>query len=155
MRGHLKRGNLIKPESERKYLLDTSACLAFLEDEEGADEVERILRNENFILPFIVLLEVYCVTLREKGEEIADKRYAMLKSLNAKFLWEIDEPTLIIASKFKGRYRLSLANAIIAAFAKRKDAILVHKDPEYELLKEEVIQYALPYKESDRDTKKL
>jgi predicted nucleic acid-binding protein len=132
--------------SEEQYVLDTSACLAFLQDEEGADEVEEILNNKRCLLPFVVLLEIYYVTFREKGEEIADKRYAMLKSLSAEFLCDIDEPVLITAGRFKGQYRLSLADAIIAAFAKREGAVLVHKDPEFDLLKHEVPQLALPRK---------
>jgi len=132
--------------SEERYVLDTSACLAFLQDEQGADEVEEILSNKQCLLPFVVLLEVYYVTFREKGEEAADKRYAMLKSLSAEFLWDIDEPILMTAGRFKGQYRLSLADAIIAAFAKREGAVLVHKDPEFDLLKHEVPQLALPRK---------
>ncbi len=126
--------------------MDTSACLAFLEDEEGADTVEEILRTKKCLLPSVVLLEVYYVTFRNKGEEIADKRYAMLKSLSAEFLWEIDESILITAGRFKGQYSLSLADAIIAAFAKREGAVLVHKDPEFDLLAHEIPQLALPKK---------
>jgi predicted nucleic acid-binding protein len=137
---------LIKTGSEEKYVLDTSACLAFLEDEEGADTVEEILRTKKCLLPSVVLLEVYYVTFRNKGEEIADRRYAMLKSLSAEFLWEIDESILITAGRFKGQYRLSLADAIIAAVATREGAVLVHKDPEFDLLKKEVPQLALPRK---------
>lgn len=137
---------MIRTGSEESYVLDTSACLAFLEDEEGADTVEDILRTKKCLLPSVVLLEVYYITFRKKGEEIADKRYAMLKSLNAEFLWEIDESILITAGRFKGQYRLSLADAIIAAFAKREGAVLVHKDPEFDLLKKEVPQLALPRK---------
>ena len=59
-------------ESEPKYLLDTSALLTLIEDEAGADEVEKILREKKVILPFIVLLEVYYISLTEEGEEIAD-----------------------------------------------------------------------------------
>jgi len=128
------------------YLLDTSALLAFMEDEEGADEIDSILRTGRIVLPFVVLLEVYYITLREKGEEVAEKRYAFLKSLEAEVLWDLSEPLLLTAGRFKGIYRLSLADAIIAAFAKDKGAVLVHKDPEYEALGSEVKQLVLPYK---------
>ena len=137
----------MNPESDRyMYLLDTSALLAFMEDEEGADEVENILRGGRVLLPFIVLLEVYYITLREKGEDVAEKIYAFLKSLEGEFLWEITDPLLLAAGRLKGLYRLSLAGAIIAAFAKEKGAVLVHKDPEYEALAREVRQRVLPYK---------
>ncbi len=128
------------------YLLDTSALLAFMEDEDGASEVESILRAGRVLLPFIVLLEVYYITLREKGEGVAEKRYAFLKSLRGEILWDMDEAALLVAGRFKGMYRLSLADAMVAAFAKVKGAILVHKDPEYEALGSEVKQLALPYK---------
>ena len=132
--------------SESKYLLDTSAVLTFLEDEDGAERVESLLRQEEIILPYLVLLETYYITLQEQPEDVADKRYALLKQLPATILWEVDEPTLLTAGRFKAHHRLSLADAIIAAFAQRQGAILVHKDPELESLTEFVQQEVLPYK---------
>jgi predicted nucleic acid-binding protein len=58
----------------------------------------------------------------------------MLKELPVTLIWEVDEPTMLTAGRFKATYRLSLADALIAAFAARQAAILVHKDPEYEAL---------------------
>ena len=48
--------------NENLYLLDTSAWFTLMEDEEGADEVERILQNGEILIPFIVLLEVYPIS---------------------------------------------------------------------------------------------
>jgi len=132
--------------SSSLYLLDTSAVLTFLEDEDGADRVEVILRQEQIVLPYCVLLEAYYITLQEQAEDVADKRYALLKHLPATILWEMDEPTLLTAGRFKAQHRLSLADAIIAAFALRQDAILVHKDPEFEALMGTVEQEILSYK---------
>ena len=132
--------------SESKYLLDTSAVLTFLEDEEGAERVETLMRQEQILLPYLVLLEIYYITLQEQAEDVADKRYALLKQLPATILWEVDEPTLLTAGRFKAHHRLSLADAIIAAFAQRQGAILVHKDPELEALTASVEQEVLPYK---------
>lgn len=131
--------------SESKYLLDTSAVLTFLEDEAGAERVEALLRHEQVLLPYLALLETYYITLQEKSEDVADKRYALLKQLPVTILWDVDEPTLLTAGRFKAYYRLSLADAIIAAFAARQEALLVHKDPELEALKELVQQEILPY----------
>ncbi len=133
-------------ENKPLFLLDTSAWLTYMEDEEGADRIEEILRTGRILLPFIVLLELYYISYREKGEDVANQRYALVKSLNVEILWYFDEPVLLTAGKFKALYRLSLADAIIAATAKIKSAILVHKDPEYEALKQEVNQEILPYK---------
>ena len=131
---------------EFKYLLDTSAVLTFLEDEDGAERVEALLRQEEILLPYLVLLETYYITLQEQPEDVADKRYALLKQLPASILWEVDEPTLLTAGRFKAYHLLSLADAIIAAFAQRQGAILVHKDPELEALADFVEQEVLPYK---------
>ena len=49
---------------QTSYLLDTSAILTLLEDEEGAARVEELLRQESILLPFLVLLETYYITLQ-------------------------------------------------------------------------------------------
>jgi len=46
----------------------------------------------------------------------------------------------------KARYRMSFADAFIAATAIHLDAILVHKDPEFEALKAILRTESLPYK---------
>lgn len=131
------------PES---YVLDTSAMLTLIESEAGADRVEEILRGEHTLLPWMVLLEVHYVTLQEQGQAEADRRYALMKQLPTDVLWQIDEPILLTASRLKAGNRLSLADALIAAYAQHQEAILVHKDPEFEVLSEQVKLEALPYK---------
>ncbi len=132
--------------SSSKYLLDTSAILTFLEDEAGAERVEDLLRSEEVVLPFLVLLETFYITLQEQTEDVAEERYALLKQLPATYLWHVDEPTLLTAGRFKARFRISLADAIIAAYAVTQDTTLVHKDPELEALNTMVRQEVLPYK---------
>ena len=128
------------------YLLDTSALLTLLEDEAGADRVETVLRQERVFLPWLTLLEAYYVTYQERGQAEADRRYALIKELPATILWEMDEPILLKAARLKARHRLSLADAIMAALADHKEAVLVHKDAEFEVLSGELELEALPYK---------
>jgi len=132
--------------SKTRYLLDTSAILTLLEDEEGAQRVETLLRREEVLFPFLALLETYYITLQEQTEDLADQRYALLKQLPEAILWGVDEPTLLTAGRLKAAHRLSLANELIAAFAVQQQAILVHKDPEMEALKDTVKMEILPYK---------
>ncbi len=132
--------------SKPMYMLDTTAVLTLLEDEEGAERVEALLRNEEIVMPFLVLLETYYITLQEQTEDIADQRYALLKQLPVEYLYNVDEPTLLTTGRFKSRYRISLADALIAAFAVQLEATLVHKDPELEILGKQVKQEILPYK---------
>ena len=133
-----------------RYLLDTSAVLTLLEDEEGAERVERLLRDaeSEVLLPFLALLETYYITFQEQSEATAGQRYALLKQLPVTFLWSVDEPTLLTAARFKAQYHLSLADALIASFAHQHGAVLVHKDPEFEALAGQVRQEPLPYKSS-------
>jgi ribonuclease VapC len=127
-------------------VLDTSALMTLIESEEGAGRVESIIRGEEVLLPCLTLLEVHYITRQERGQGEADRRYTLLKQLSCEIIWELDEPTLLTAARFKAEHRLSLADAVIAAVAQRHQATLVHKDPEYEALAEEVDLEALPYK---------
>jgi predicted nucleic acid-binding protein len=131
-------------------VLDSSALLALIENEEGADRVQEVLREADSLLPWLVLMEVYYISQQERGRPEADRRYALMRHLPAAIVWEMDEPTLLTAARFKAEHRLSFADAVIAAFARRRDAILLHKDPEYEALTEQVELEALPYKVSRR-----
>jgi predicted nucleic acid-binding protein len=120
--------------SNKLYLLDTSAILTLIEDEEGAGRVEQILREQPVIITWLSLLEVYYITQQERGQPEAERRHALLKCLSVTLLWQNDEPLLLTAARLKAGHRLSLADAIIAAFAIRQQAILLHKDPEFAVL---------------------
>ena len=130
----------------KRYVLDTSAILTLIEDEPGADRVQTILGEGQVGLPWVVLLETTYITRQEQGEAEANLRYALLKELPVTIGWEIDEPLLLTAARLKATHRISLADAMIAAYAIRQVATLVHKDPEYEPLASELDLEALPYK---------
>jgi predicted nucleic acid-binding protein len=130
------------------WLLDTSAILAFIEDEAGADRVEVALRQPTTLVPWPVLLETHYISLQEKGQAEADRRIALIKQLEVEILWGMDESTLLTASTLKAAHRVSLADAVIAAFAIRGGALLMHKDPGFGALAGMLYMEALPYKES-------
>ena len=130
----------------KHYVLDTSAILTLIEDEPGAERVQTILREGQARLPWVVLLEATYITRQEQGESEANLRYALLKELPVTIGWEVDEPLLLTAARLKATHRVSLADAMIAAYAIRQGATLVHKDPEYESLSSELDLEALPYK---------
>jgi len=52
----------------------------------------------------------------------------------------------IFAAKLKANYRISVADAWIAALAKERNATLVHKDPEFEQIEGVIQVLKLPYK---------
>jgi ribonuclease VapC len=115
-------------------LLDTSALLTFLEDEPGADRVGQALASPSTVIPWPVLLELYYVSLRVHGEAEADARLAMLKQLDVVIEWGMDEAAVLAAARLKTGHRLSLGDAMVAAFAVRCQATLLHKDPDFERL---------------------
>lgn len=131
--------------SDALFLPDTSAILTLLDNEEGAPTIEKILRQERILLPAIVLFEVYYISIVRRNVEVAEQRYALLKSLPARHISELPEPVLLKGGEYKAQHRVSFADALIGAYAFVYDATLVHKDPEYEPL-HEIRQVKLPYK---------
>jgi len=74
--------------------------------------------------------------------------------LKAEHLAELTEPVILQAGEFKVRHRLSLADAVIAAYAHLHQATLVHKDPEYAPL-DMIRQVVLPYKSPSGDAGRI
>ncbi|MEW6217048.1 MAG: PIN domain-containing protein [Candidatus Bipolaricaulota bacterium] len=126
-------------------LLDTSALLTLLGDEPGAARVEEVLRQENVLIPFVALIETYYITLQTASPVEAEKRHALLKALPAEVLWAVDEATALTAAKLKAGHRLPFADALIAAFAVTRGAVLVHKDRHFDSLAAQVALEPLPY----------
>jgi ribonuclease VapC len=128
------------------FLLDTSALLALLEDEPGAGRVAHVFKHAETFISALSLLEVRYITLQERDQAEADVRHALLKRSGAEIVWDLDEPTVLKAAAFKAEHALSLADALIAASAHRRGAILLHKDPEFDALAGAVKQERLPLK---------
>ena len=132
--------------SPERYLLDTSALMALIEDEAGADRVEQVISQGLALLPWPVLMEVYYITRQEHGQAEADQRYALASKLPTRVLWGMDESLLLTAGRLKAEYHVSFADTLIAAFAIREGATLMHKDPEYDALGDMLAVERLPYK---------
>ena len=133
--------------SGKRFVLDTSALLAWLEGEDGVERVRELLRGDDeVILPWPVLMELFYITARSSGEQVAFQRYASVKQLPVTLAEQMDEPLLLAAARFKAQFPISIADAMIAAFASHLGATLVHKDPEYDALKGKFAMESLPYK---------
>ena len=132
------------------FILDTSALLAYIEDEDGAEYAEDLLikaeRNEiSIYIAFVSLTEVMYITLQDKDEGTAQARVDLIKSL-ACTIEESSESLNFSAARLKAKNRISLADAYIAALCQGQNGILVHKDPEFEKLSPAINQHKLPYK---------
>lgn len=136
----------------RNYLFDSSAFLTLFEDEDGAETVQRLLERAKkgeiiVFTSFVSFTEIFYITLREKGEEAAKKRIKIMNRLVITRV-ESSQELGLIAGRLKATHKISFADTWIAATAMFYDAILVHKDPEFEQLKDKVKVLELPYKKS-------
>lgn len=121
---------------DKNYVLDTSAIFVYTESEHGADAVEKILilaqKNRcKVFISFISLMEAYYILWQRKGEDTAKEAVVLIKSLPVEIV-ESKERITLSAGRIKANHKLSVADAIIAATAMEKSAILVHKDSELE-----------------------
>lgn len=138
------------------YVLDTSAVLAFLADEPGAERVAELLQAappdagaeplaSRVLLPFMALMEVDYLTRRRIGPAEARRVLQLVRSWPATIV-ESDVRWRHEAARIKSTSSLSVADAWICSLALLHDAALVHKDPEYDDV-EGLRAERLPYRE--------
>ena len=137
------------PVAER-YLLDTSAVLALTDREDGFQTVEKLLElarggETEIVACAVTLMELYYITLQEEGDDQAAHLVGLVKAWPIRWIFP-EEKELLHAGRIKAFHRLSFADAIIAAVARLHEAVLVHKDPEFEALAAEIPLLNLPYK---------
>ena len=114
-------------------VLDTSAIIAYLYDEPGADIAEgAIFGGSQILMPFMALMEVEYKFRRElKSEDDVLEKMAVLLHWPVETR-ESDPAWGSQAARIKAWGRISLADAWVAALALLNDAELVHKDPEFD-----------------------
>ena len=117
---------------KKAFVLDTSALIAYLADEKGADEVLKLLPHGH--IPFICLSEIYYLVWNKKDRAQADKIYGVVKSWDLPILYP-DERIILNAGRLKAVYKLGIADSYIAAFALVENLPLITKDKDYNVLK--------------------
>ncbi len=88
---------------------------------------------------------MFYITLQERELEEAQTRLRLMGSLPV-IRVESTVSMNINAATLKAKHRMSVADAWIAALAQERNATLVHKDPEFEQLQDEMKILQLPYK---------
>ncbi len=124
----------------KRYVLDSYALIAYFEDEAGADQVERILRQfiEGKAKGYMSVVnwgEVYYNTMREGGVAEAEKVILQLDKYPVEIV-EANRDLSYEAAKLKGKYRIAYADCFAVALSVKMNAILVTGDPEFKKLKE-------------------
>ena len=136
----------------RQFVLDTSALIALLDAEEGAERVVEILGdaadNKAIVSVSVAsLIEVFYVTRQELGAETANDRLLTITDL-AISASSIEPSSVIAIGNLKANHKMSFADCCVAELALRHGASLVHKDPEFEQLKGTLALEPLPYKKN-------
>lgn len=115
------------------FVFDASALIAFLNNEEGADMVEGILRQakDNGCVVYINklnLLEIYYGIYREDGDKKAEDVLMKVLNLPLVVIDVLDDNLFKEAGKLKATYKISLADSIALASAKTKNAWILTTD---------------------------
>lgn len=118
-----------------RYVLDTSALLALRDDERGAERVHRIIdaarkRRAIAYVSFMTRMELLYRIAASESEDAAAGALRLLDSLPLHWV-SCEPPILAQSARIKQRGGVSVADAWIAATAVVRQAILVHKDPEF------------------------
>lgn len=124
------------PSKIPRFVFDSYALIAFLEDEPGAARVNAILDQAakgqaEIWLAIINFGEVVYITEREKGLPEAQRVIAMLDQLPIAVV-EADRKLTFAAAHIKAKHSMSYADAFAAALAQEKEAMLVTGDVEFE-----------------------
>lgn len=111
------------------YVFDSSALIAFFNDEEGADNVEKILlQNNDHFISIINVFEICYDAAKRSGYDIGIQMFEEIKQLPIKIIFEIKQNVVEKAVYFKTNFKVSVADAIALGLAKVNDASIVTSD---------------------------
>jgi predicted nucleic acid-binding protein len=131
------------------FVLDSFALIGYLENETFSAKIEKFLRQAKqgeirIYLHAIHLGEVYYITLREQGQNLAELAYARIKAFPLKYIDTITEEMLLTAASLKANYPISYADSFAASLAIIHNSYLLTGDPEFKKLeKKETISIEL------------
>ena len=123
------------------FVLDSYALLAFFRNEEGSDQVEKLLTEaaadkHEVYLTNINAGEVYYMSHRKDGAAKADLAWKAMRQFPIHIV-DADLEFTLATAKLKAKYRISFADAFAATLAIKRKAILITGDDEFEALKNE------------------
>ncbi|MCG9968949.1 type II toxin-antitoxin system VapC family toxin [Pelotomaculum terephthalicicum JT] len=118
--------------SPKRYVFDTYAVLALIEDEPGAQTVAEIItaQEPEIFMSIISLGEIYYILLRRKGEQVAEEVVKNTLAEESLVLVEATWTKVRDAARIKAKGRLSYADSFVLSLGKELDAPVVTGDPE-------------------------
>jgi predicted nucleic acid-binding protein len=114
------------------YVLDTSAIFVVLFGEPGYEVVADVLTgSDDVLLPFMALMELQYQLIRHAPPDEAVSALRLVTSWPAEVI-ESSAAWRDRAAAVKAPGGLSLGEAWIAALALLRNAVLIHRDPEFD-----------------------
>ena len=111
-------------------VVDSSAWLAYFEDERNADVFAPIIeRYDQLLVPSLSLTEVFNFSCRNRDETIALNQVALMQ---LGVVVPLDENLALQAAELGLSYRLPLADSVIFATARRFGATLWTQEADFE-----------------------
>jgi predicted nucleic acid-binding protein len=125
-----------------KFIFDTSALLAYLNNEGGSALIEEILKkaerkDADVFITSMDVAEIYHIVLKEEGREKALKAIVLIKNLPIESVG-LDESLLMAAGEIRVQFPLTLGDALVVAVAKSKDAKIITSDRDFKKVEGEV-----------------
>lgn len=120
----------------KRYVLDTSALIAFFQDEPGAAKVQELLiqardADRPLLLSVVNWGEVYYVAWQRTGEAAAQQRVQEIARLPIELV-DADRETALLAATLKAQHKLPYADCFAAALAQQRKASLVTADKDFQ-----------------------
>ena len=125
-----------------KYVLDSFAVLAFLQNESAAPVVREVLEygasnDDALYLSVVNLSECLYIVERRRGAETARRVLEAIQECPIRIEAATDRHA-VIAARIKAQHRVSLADAYAAALALEKTATVVTGDPEFKEVEKKI-----------------
>lgn len=119
------------------YVLDASAMLRFVEDDAGAERIERLIKEARGSTPLLMSVvnwgEVFYHEWQERGEETARRTMANLERLPLDLV-SVDLAQVMTAGELKAIHKIPYVDCLAAALAISHRATLVTSDRDFEKL---------------------
>jgi predicted nucleic acid-binding protein len=118
-----------------KYILDACALIALINEEDGVDVVDDLIKqaqseNADISMSIVNLIEVYYGYIDERGSVQAAELLETILAYPITIIHTITNPVFREASRLKGTYKMSLGDAIGLATAINLKGVFVSSDGE-------------------------
>jgi len=115
---------------DRPNVVDSSAWLAYLADEPGANHFSAAIENtDSLVVPTVCLLEVFKVIARQRGDGDALQAVALMQQAQ---VIDLDANLAVLAAKASLDHKLPLADSIVYATAGLVEGVLWTQDDDFD-----------------------